>query len=313
MRDLPRLAPVFALVFPVFALVFTTSTLFAQTTVPNVVPAEPVSVASGALNQEAPNRTIKYFSLEHRTPAEMENADRDLLQARHKELALAAEIYGYDITAGTWVYDQAICPQFPDTLLLHYLDKFPDGSESLFTALVPRGAGRVNIVPVLYRNAVPYHSAVKNNRSFAIFNAMVPPATAKKDSSAEGKWLSLGVCYAEVVGGRPNVPDDPSLDSATIEAPVATYRLDAAKGQSQIQFSDREAANIFKIWTISLNPSGQVTAAENEDYATYVARIVQPPAPSGKTAPNPPAPPSRITPVPSKPPQTITPQPPAPQ
>ena len=302
MRDLPRLAPV-------FVLVFMTSALFAQT----AVPAYPVSVAPGALNQETPNRTIKYFSLEHRTPAEMENADSDLLQARHKELALAAEIYGYDITAGTWVYEQAICPQFPDTILLHYLDKFPDGSESLFTALVPRNAGRVSIVPVLYRNVVPYHSAVKNNRNFAIFNAMVSSATARKDSNLEGKWLSLGVCYAEVVGGRPNVPDDPSLDSATIKAPVATYRLDAATGQSQIQFSDREAANVFKIWTISLNQNGQVTAAENEDYATYVANIVQPPAPAVTTAPNPPAPSSRITPAPSEPPQTITPQPPAPQ
>jgi hypothetical protein len=251
-------------------------------------------------------RQIKYFSLEHREAKHIDDADRELLHGRMKELIAEAQFFGYDILTPGWTYDQAICPLLPNTLLLHYLNKFPDGSESLFTALIPRGAGRVRIVPVLYRNSSPYSPAVKNPRNFAIFNSLVPGDIAKKDSDPEGSWLSLGVCYAEVVGGRPNVPDEPSLDTATIKAPVATYRYDAATKQKQVQFSDRDSPKIFKIWTISLSEGGRVTDAVNEDYATYVAHIVQPPYPPGTAAP-PSSPPSRIIPEPPQPPSMITP------
>lgn len=262
---------------------------------------------------------IKYFSLEHRAPDAMDSADRELLRARRKELISEAAFYGYDITTGNWIYDQAVCQQLPNTLLLHYLNKFPDGSESLFTALIPRTAGRIRIVPVLYRNAAPYLPAVENPRNFAIFNALVPEDIAKKDAGPQGRWLSLGVCYAEVVGGQPNVPDEPSLDAATIKAPVSTYRFDTVTKQRQVQFPDRDAAKIFKIWTISLNEDGYVTGAMNEDYETYVAHIVQPPAPSGSIVqPSPPpttvqplSPPSKVTPVAPEPPSKITPVPPS--
>jgi len=254
---------------------------------------------------------IKYFSLEHRAPDAMDSADRDLLRARQKELISEAQFYGYDITTGNWTYDQAICPQLPNTVLLHYLSKFPDGSESLFTALIPRNAGRIRIVPVLYRNASPFTPAEKNPRNFAIFNTLVPAEIARKDVDVDGKWLSLGTCYAEVVGGRPNVPNEPSLDVATIKAPLATFRIDTATKQRQVQFSDRDAAKVFKIWTISFNEKGRVTAAINEDYATYVARIVQPPPPVSTTMPLPPQ--STVTPAPPDPPSKITNPPTGPQ
>lgn len=272
------------------------------------------ALAQVVIDQSVPQaghpKQIKYFSLEHRMPEAIDAADRDLIAARRKELIAEAQFYGYDITASGWTYDQAICQQLPNTLLLHYLNKFPDGSESLFTALVPRNGGRIRIVPVLYRNSAPYSPAVKNSRNFAIFNALVPSDVAKKDSGPDGDWLSLGVCYAEVVGGRPNVPDDPSLDVATIKAPVATYRFDVATKQKQVQFSDRDSAKVFKIWTVSLSEDGRVTDATNEDYATYVAHIVQVPAPSGTTA-TPSQPPSRIIPEPPQPPSKTTPTPPS--
>lgn len=250
---------------------------------------------------------IKYFSLQHLAADEMDDGDRELLHKRQKELNTEAQFYSYDLTAGSWTYDQTVCPVLPEILLLHYLQKFPDGSESLFTALIPRGPGRVRVVPVLYRNASPYIPAVKNPRNFALFNSLVPAPVAKKDSDPEGQWLSLGVCFAEVVGGRPNVPDQPSLDAATIKAPLATYRFDAATKQRQIQFSDRDAAKVYTIWTISLNDDGRVTGAENEDYATYVARIVQPPLPPGTTRPA--APPSVVTPTAPEPSAKVTPTP----
>ena len=247
---------------------------------------------------------IKYFSLQHLAADKMDAGDRELLRRRQKELTAESQFYGYDLTVGTWTYDQTVCPALPNTLLLHYLEKFPDGSESLFTALIPRDSGRARIVPVLYRNASPYLPSVKNPRNFALFNSLVPAAVAKQDSDPQGRWLSLGVCYAEVVGGRPNVPNQPNLDIATIKAPLATYRFDAATNQKQIQFSDRDAVNVYTIWTISLNGNGRVTGAVNEDYATYVARILQPPLPPGTTTPA--TPPSVVTPTAPEPPAKVT-------
>jgi hypothetical protein len=267
---------------------------------------------SAAVASEAPQR-IKYFSLEHRTSDQIDEADRKILQSRKRELTDAAEIYGYDLTSGQWIYDQTLCPAFPDVILLHYLQKFPDGTESLFTALVPRSGGRIRIVPALYRNASPYQPAVKNPVNFALFNQLVPADAAKKDAAPGGSWLSLGVCYAEMVGGRPNVPDQPDLDVATIRAPVAAIRLDAKTGESQVQFSDRDAQKVYTIWTISFNDKGRVIAAINEDYATYVAHIVQPPAPAGTQMPVATEPPSKITPPLPEPPAKITPTPPGPQ
>jgi hypothetical protein len=268
-----------------------------------------MSLVAQSSDFERPQQ-IKYFSLRHLAPEAMDNSDRELLRVRRKELMSEAQFYGYDLTAGNWTYDQTICPALPDTVLLHYLEKFPDASESLFTALIPRREGRVRIVPVLYRNATPYIPAVKNPRNFELFNSIVPAAIAKKDSNTEGRWLSLGVCYAEVVGGRPNVPDEPSLDAATIKAPVATYRFDAGTSQRQIQFSDRGDAKVYTIWNISLNESGRVIGATNEDYATYVAHIVQPPQPDGTTRPAPPA--RVVTPPASQPSVKLAPDSPPP-
>lgn len=254
---------------------------------------------------------IKYFSLEHRTLEAMDTADREILNRRRKGLIIAAEIYGYDITSGNWTVDQAICPEFPGTVLLHYLEKFPDGKESLFTALIPReGGGRIRVVPVLYRNASPYRPATKNPANYALFNELVPADVAKKDAGPGGNWLSLGVCYAEMVGGRPNVPDEPDLDVATIKAPVAAVRLDAVTGQTQIQFSDRDAQKVYTIWTISFDGKGRVTDAMNEDYATYVARIVQVPEPQATKMPTPAQPVPKITPALPEPPAKVTPVPP---
>ena len=264
----------------------------------------------GQMSDSDRPQQIKYFSLQHIAPDQFDDSDRELLRKRQKELVAEAQFYGYDLTAGKWTYDQTVCPPLPAILLLHYLEKFPDGTESLFTALIPRDKGRVRIVPVLYRNASPYTPAVKNPRNFELFNSVVPAETAKKDSDPEGKWLSLGVCYAEVVGGRPNVPDQPSLDVATIKAPLATYRFDASTKQRQIQFSDRGAAKVYTIWTISLNDNGRVIGAMNEDYDTYVAHIVQPPLPPATTVPA--APPTVVTPSAQEPATKVTPSAPPP-
>jgi hypothetical protein len=237
---------------------------------------------------------IHYFSLEHRSADQINAEDRALLNARSRDIANAAAIYGYDLARPGWEWDQAICPAFPGTVMVHYLLKYPDGSESLFTALIPRERGRVRIVPSLHRNAANYLPSVKDPHQYALFNDLVPAGIARRDGSPDGNWLTLGVCYAEMVGGRPNVPNDPGLDVAMIRAPVSTFRVDAEAHTREVQFPDRDGIGVYTIWTLKMNSDGRLISADNEDYATYVARVVKLNEPAGTLMPNLPEPAGKI-------------------
>jgi hypothetical protein len=246
-----------------------------------------------------------YFSLVHLRSDEMSGADRALLQSRAEEIRRSALVYGYDLGGGSWQVEQGVCPQLPDTLLLHYLERYPNGTQSLFTVLIPRTSGRVRVIPVLHRNAVPFLPSASNPKNYEIFNSLVTPEMAEKNSAPGGEWLSLGVCYAEMTGGKPHVPRDPSLDPATIKAPAPTVYLDPVARRRVISFPDRDADDVVKMWSVSLDLKGRVVAASNEDRSTYEAHAVQPaveqsrlrpPAPerSANAAINPPVPGSKI-------------------
>src|SRR5580692_578045 len=101
----------------------------------------------------------QYLQLDHIPSSRIEPADLSVIRAKQREIAVEAAFFGYNLSASEWDYDEATCPAMPDQLLLHYRRSFSGGAQSLFTAIVPRGAGRVWVVPVLYRNATPLRSA----------------------------------------------------------------------------------------------------------------------------------------------------------
>ena len=208
-------------------------------------------------------------------------ADSAALQARQGEIAAAARIYGYDLEEGNWSYQQAVCSPMPETILLHYIHKFPDGTESLFTAAVPRGAGRVRIVPVFYRNATPFVPAPKNPRNYALFNDLVPQAVSRSGTAANDNWLQLSVCYAELTGDSASVPTGSGGELAIAGEPQATIHQDVQDHTTRVTFSGRESARGYIIWSVSFNKNGRVIAAGSEDHSVYVAKAtpqVQPAA-----------------------------------
>lgn len=259
----------------------------------------------------------EFFSLEHRAPGEMDSADASILQARQGEIAQAAQFYGYDLTAGGWSYEQTVCPQLPDYLMLHYTNTQPDGAISLLTALVPRTTGRVRIVPVYYRSATPFHPAVKNSRNFALFNELVPADVAKAATNPGGAWLSLGACYAEMVGGRPVIPTQPTRDPEMLLASTPILFVSTISNTRQIRFSDRNAARQqYTTWSLSLNNQGRIVGADSEEHAQQVTIVSSLPAPEGKvtqpasvpgsTFPRPnPVPEANLPPAKQIPPQTV--------
>ncbi|MBT9329849.1 hypothetical protein [Paracidobacterium acidisoli] len=222
---------------------------------------------------------LRYFSLIHHAPDAVDPSDAAILSRRHRDISEEAAFYGYDLSSGNWKWDQALCPQLPGTILLHYSSAQPNGRESLFTVLVPRDGGRIRIVPVYYHNATPWHAAVKRDRNFDVFNSLVPAETAKKSADPEGDWLSLAACYVEMVGGEPNIPNEPSLVPETLLAPQPTIEVSVSDRTRHILFTDRDADNQYIIWSVVLSGEGKVIAAQSQTYAAYVAKISNPPAP----------------------------------
>jgi hypothetical protein len=239
-----------------------------------------VAPASRPAHAQQSNRTHQL--LQHLDPDAMSAADGADVQNRRHELAEAAKIYGYNIEEGNWSYEQTLCAPMPDTILLHYVQKFPDGTESLFTADVPRAPGRIRIVPVLYRNATPFVPAPKNPRNYALFNNLVPQATATRDTTANGNWLELSACYAELTGSSTNLPPDTKAGIGIAGAPPAIIHLDAQDKTARVTFADRQSMSTYKVWSVSFNQQGRVTAAGTEDYSVYAAKAapqMQPAAP----------------------------------
>ncbi len=201
------------------------------------------------------------ITLERRSPEQMGAADAALVRARQQAISDEALFFGYDLRSGTWSYDQVLCPEIPDYLILHYRGRYRNGTTSLFTALVPRVANRVMVVPVVYRNATPYDSAASAERTISVFNRVFPGPIAEADTQPSGNWLGLALSFAAVAGAEPTVPKTPAPEPAFVRAPIA--RVEAAPHYRihDLQFADLVGRNQYTIWNISLNDDGRVIRA----------------------------------------------------
>ena len=223
----------------------------------------------------------------HLAPAAVSPADVAAIHAHEAALAEAATIFGYNLEAGNWLWEQTLCPAMPGGIMLHYFQRFPDGTESLFTALVPRGTGRVRIVPILHRNKTPYLPAPTNPRNYAVFNEAVPPDIAARAIDPDGNALQLSTCYAEMTGGGENIPQDWGA-MLTVNGPLLniahTERLENA---IRVSFPDRESPHAYQFWIISFSRYGRITSVQTEDHTVYMAKSVPagPPASTGTAVP----------------------------
>jgi hypothetical protein len=232
-----------------------------------------------------------YFSLGHRSADQIDPADAALVTAHQHDLSADAALFGYVLGSGDWTYDQTLCPDIPDYLVLHYRRHAPNGTLSQFTALVPRGEGRVMVVPVLYRNATPYQHAGGGARTIAVFNRVVPSGIERDSATSNAKWVHLGMTYAAIAGAEPKVPARPDLDPAIMRAPLPTIEISSVDHVQEVVFTDRDAPDHFTVWDININQAGHVVSASVSTHPLAVARITpSTPLPSEKLIPNGPAP-----------------------
>jgi hypothetical protein len=226
-----------------------------QTAQSGIVPAPPAA---------------SYTVLEHHSADAMSPGDVAVIRAKQHEITTEAAMFGYDLSRGRWSYDETECPAIPNALLLHYRTAAAaGGAQSLFTAIVPRGQGRVLVNPVLYHGATPFEAAIGQKRTMSVFNQAVPAEIAKQDVQPEGHWLTLAICYAEIAGSEPRVPEHPELEAPLVKAPIPTIRLSEARGAMEIQFTGREAPTDYTVWNISVNNQGRAVDASSITYPNF--------------------------------------------
>ena len=254
--------------------------------------------------------TSPYLVMEHLSPDQISASDAAILRTRQAEITREAAMFGYDITAGHWTYDQAVCPDIPDAIVLHERSVSRSGLQSLFTALVPRGEGRVWVVPILYRGATPFESAIGSERMLSVFNHAVPADIAKQAVQPDGHWLALAMTFAEIAGAEPRVPQNPDVEAGLLSAPPPTLHVSQLRGALEVQFTGREAPRQYTVWSITVNGAGRALAAEAQIYPERIyaenASAAMPPA-----LPIQPAPPATPQPEPAQPAtaQPFSPQP----
>lgn len=218
----------------------------------------------------------------------MSAADGDALQSHRAELIASARIYGYDLTAGNWTYEQARCAPMPQMVLLRYRRDFGDGTESMLTALVPRGPGRVRIVPVLHRNATPFVPAPRNPANYALFNDLVADAVTAEGIPSDRLRLQLSACYAEMTGGSVAANFGSNEGIGIAGAPTVTIHLDVLSKTSRVMFSTREGAATYRVWSVSFNRHGRITSATTFDEPTEDRSLIAGDRmPQGHLAPEP--------------------------
>lgn len=275
-----------------------------------VLAAPSLSRNAAAQNQQAESTAgnDKSVALENLSATEMHPEDASLVDKKRREIAQEAEFFGYDLNSGSWTYDQVLCPDMPEALILHYRSRSRTGAESLFTAIVPKESGRVMVVPVLFRGAIPFHAAAGSQRSITAFNQAIPKEIAEKAAQEDGPWLMLGMCYAAVAGAEPQVPERMNTDVALVRAPVPTLRMNSGNGSREILFSDRNNPGQYMVWSITLTNQGRVTAASARTFADYKAQKAVERNPPEKIVQPGPEPKTRVVHPDQQPKETETPQ-----
>lgn len=249
--------------------------------------------------------------------ATMSAGDHAVVTARMTEITESAKIYGYDLGAGNWTLTQARCAVLPEVILLHYSRTFPDGAQSRFTAVVPRAAARVRIVPVLYHGATPFVPAEANPRNYALFNQLVQ----QNGGDAHGR-LQLSGCYAELTGGDSGPL--PERTPAIAGAPGPTLHLEPKSKTSSVTLASRSTLDRYQVWSVSFDSKGHVTKAAAEIQPAHSGGTTPMAAPEEqaqarpaakgpevepgwKYIPEPPDPPSKLVPPAPQPPEKMMP------
>lgn len=181
---------------------------------------------------------------------------------RQPQIERTAAIFGYDLEQGSWSYRQAVCPLFPETMLLGYANNPGTPQANQFVAVASRGAGGVQVVPILRRGNTPFKSSYKNSNTISLFNRLLNREGVKIDDPSLGKddrWVKLALCYAELSGEHPTTLLTDTLYGEAFERnvniPVRRIQRD---GSVVFEFSDVNDPRATVQWDLRFDRLGRL-------------------------------------------------------
>jgi len=218
-------------------------------------------------------RGIARGALEFRAPGQMTAADRDLVSANEGEIARRAELQGFrlDSDAAGWGYEQAVCPVFPDHVILEYSRDSGKGDLTLFAAVVPRGEGHVRVIPVRRRGYSLFTPSSANSLTLNDFNHLVK----ESPNGLDPDWLTLGLCYGALAGGHVRAALHPS-SAAEEEYPLlAPAMLSVSReGGAVVRLGDETPPPHGMDWKLTFAQSGRLLQVKHQAAQVLTVRPV---------------------------------------
>jgi hypothetical protein len=198
--------------------------------------------------------------LEFRTPDQMTVADRDLAEGNQGEIARRARFQGFDLESnGGWGYEQAVCPVFPNHLILEYSRVDGRGDVTLFSAVIPRGEGHIRVIPVRRRSYSLWTPSSSNAITLNDFNHMV----VEGGVGLTPDWLTLGLCYAALAGGHVRAALVSQMADQFPLYPPAQLVLDK-DGTARVEFTDATAGVPSMEWKMDFTRAGRLRKVKHE-------------------------------------------------
>jgi hypothetical protein len=207
----------------------------------------------------------QYTALERRTPHQMSADDAAVLTAHAGEVVRAAEFYSIDLEQGSWTYQQSVCPLMPRHLIVNYFRHENSGAETQFVAVVPRGTEPVRVVVVQRNGLAPFEPAETSANSAVTFNRVWAAEGGNlKAIESESNWITLGLCYAEMVGSHPLIVSANPLAERTAAQPTLRY---VSNGGAAATFNDVGLPSQTWSWTLSFDRHGVLKSVDRQKLA----------------------------------------------
>lgn len=215
-------------------------------------------------------------ALEFRSPEQMTAADRELAEANEAEIGRRAGLQGLNLerdggAQGSWGYEQAVCPVFPEHLILEYSRSNGNGDVTLFSAVIPRGEGHVRVIPVRRRSYSLWTPASSNALTINDFNHMV----LEGHEGLNPDWLTLGLCYAALAGGHVRAALIPQSAADEAFPMLAPAKLTLEKtGGAEVDFADATPKTKAMDWVLEFDPKGRLAKVKHVASEKLVERPV---------------------------------------
>ena len=232
-------------------------------------------------------RTETISQLTFLAPEAMSAGDKALVENNAEEIARRAEIVGFRLESGAgdgdgggWGYEQAVCPAFPEHLLLEYSRmnpavNGPDGARgrgdvSLFSVVIPRGEGHVRVIPAQRRSYSLYTPVSKNELTINDFNHMV-----KEEGGLNPDWLGLGLCYTAMASGHVRAALVPLTREDEVYPLSMAAKLTVSRyGGAEVRFADKTPTAKRMDWVMKFSQDGRLLKVRHFSSDLLTARPV---------------------------------------